>query len=132
MNGPHGARMSREAESYLRDGVLSKNLSKQASSVSCVVFFKRTTYDVMDDKSFVNLSIERTRVNGKLVVLYEIRYYLKISPISIISKIPTPFLIIIFQLSMLVSLLIPSPVKEVLYAESTLRLEVVAQCSHTE
>lgn len=77
MSGPRGARMSREAEAYLRGGVLSKNPSKQqsSSSISGVVFFKRTTYDVMDDKSFVHLSIERTRVNGKLVVLYELRYF---------------------------------------------------------
>mmetsp|Transcript_6484 Transcript_6484/g.7871 ORF Transcript_6484/g.7871 Transcript_6484/m.7871 type:complete len:918 (-) Transcript_6484:222-2975(-) len=63
-------RMSREAQDYVK--TLSVGDKKLDSYMNHVVF-KRTTYDVMDNKSAVSIMVERSRSNGKLVVRYQTR-----------------------------------------------------------
>jgi hypothetical protein len=66
-------RMSREASDYLKTHTGSTSKSKKMDSLMQTVSFKRTTYDVMDNKSAVGIMVERTRSNGKLVVRYSTR-----------------------------------------------------------
>lgn len=62
--------MSREASTYLQSSTGPKN---QLDSYVNTVSFKRTTFDVMDNKSAMSLMVERSRSNGKLVVRYSTR-----------------------------------------------------------
>lgn len=42
------------------------------------VFFRRAAFDTLDNKPYVNLTVERTNVHGKLVVKYSTKYVLLI------------------------------------------------------
>lgn len=64
-------RMSREASQYVKSGTVKVN--KKLDNLMNTVSFKRTTFDVMDNKSAVGIMVERTRSNGKLVVRYSTR-----------------------------------------------------------
>ena len=68
--------MSHEAEQYIKERTAPrygtrKKKRLQLDSLVPSVTFKRATYDVMDNKSAVSLTVERSRSNGKITVNYE-------------------------------------------------------------